>query len=277
MALAEVIGLLLQVSALATVFALGLRATADEVAHLAHRPRLLARSLLAMYVLTPLIAVGLVIVFKAPSSVEIAVLLMTIAAGAPALPKKLLKVGANEPYVYSLAVITALLAIITVPASLAVLSALFDRDASVPSGQVASVIIMGFLAPLAAGMVVRYLWPALAARVGEPLIRTAGMILLALLVLYVAGNLSAIVGIGPTAFMLILVMTWAALAVGHALGGPDPNDRTSLALACATRFPAIGVLVASLNFPNVKPLPLVAAYAVASTLAVIPYMRWRKG
>jgi hypothetical protein len=36
------------------------------------------------------------------------------------------------------------------------------------------------------------------------------------------------------------------------------------------------LLIASLNFPNAKPLPIVAAYLLASNLAVIPYMRWRK-
>jgi BASS family bile acid:Na+ symporter len=35
------------------------------------------------------------------------------------------------------------------------------------------------------------------------------------------------------------------------------------------------MLIASLNFPNAKPLPVVAAYLVFSNLAAIPYMRWR--
>ena len=81
---------------------------------------------------------------------------------------------------------------------------------------------------------------------------------------------------GLPAFVLIMVMTLAALAVGHVLGGPDPSDRTTLALACATRFPALGLLIASLNFPNAKPLPIVVTYLLACNLAVIPYMRWRK-
>lgn len=276
MSIADVVGLLLRASALATVFALGLRASAGEVAFLLRRPRLLARSLLAMYVVTPLVAVALVLVFEAPLAVEVAVLLMTIAAGAPALPKKLLKLGASEAYVYSLAVITALLAIATVPLSLAVLSAFFDRDVSVPASRVASVIVMGFLAPLGVGMVVGRVSPRLAARIGEPLVTTAGIILTTLLLLNVVSHFGEIAGVGPTAFLLIVTMTLTALAIGHLLGGPDPNDRTCLALASATRFPAIGVLVASLNFPNVRPLPLVSAYALASTLAVIPYVRWRR-
>ena len=229
-----------------------------------------------MYVLTPLIAVLLVLVFNAPLPVKIAVLLMAISAGAPALPKKLFKLGANPPYVYSLAVIMALLAIVTVPLSLAALSAFFDRDASVPLGQVATVITTGFLAPLLAGMVVRYFWPTLAERIGEPLITAAGIVLLVLILLIVATNFSVIVGIGVPAFLLIVVMTLASLAVGHVLGGPDPNDRTTLAVACATRFPALGLLIASLNFPNAKPLPIVVAYLLTANLTVIPYMRWRK-
>jgi bile acid:Na+ symporter, BASS family len=50
------------------------------------------RSLLAMYVFTPLLAVLLVLAFDAPLPVETAVILMAISAGAPVLPKKLLKI-----------------------------------------------------------------------------------------------------------------------------------------------------------------------------------------
>lgn len=273
---AHIIGLLLRVCVLSTVFALGLNATREDVAYLVHKPQLLVRSLLAVYVLTPLIAVLLVLAFTAPLAVEIAVLLMAISAGAPVLPKKVLKLGADPHYIYSLAVIVALLAIVTVPVSLALLSAFFHRGISVPPGQVASVITMGFLAPLLAGMVVHYFWPTLAERIGPSLSTIAGILLLVLVLLILATSFSAIVEVGLPGFMIIAVMTFAALAVGHALGGPDPNNRTTLALVCATRSPALGLLIASLNFPNAKPLPIVAAYLLVSNLVAIPYTRWRK-
>ena len=63
MSLADMIGLLLRICILSTVFALGLKATWEDVAYLVHKPGLLVRSLLAMYVLTPLIAVLLVLAF----------------------------------------------------------------------------------------------------------------------------------------------------------------------------------------------------------------------
>ena len=147
---------------------------------------------------------------------------------------------------------------------------------SVASGQVASTIMMAFLAPLLAGMVVRFVAPALAERIGDPLMTLAGIVLLVLVLLIVATNFVAIMGVGLSGLAIIALMTCAALAVGHVLGGPAPTDRTTLAVACATRFPGLGLLIASLNFPNAKPLPIVVAYLLISTLAVIPYLRWRK-
>ena len=73
------------------------------------------------------------------------------------MPKNLLKAGANPQYVRSLSVITTLLAIVTVPLSLAALGAFFGKDIKVETGQVAVKITVAFLAPLLAGMIVRSL------------------------------------------------------------------------------------------------------------------------
>ena len=153
--IADIIKTLIHASILSTVFALGLKATIEDIAYLTQRPWLLLRSILAMYLITPLIAVLLVFVFDAPVPVEIAVLLMAISAGAPALPKKLLVLGTNPLYVYSLAVIMAVLAMVTVPASLFLLSAIFPQDATLAPVEVATTIGTKFLAPLVVGMVVR--------------------------------------------------------------------------------------------------------------------------
>jgi len=276
MSLAAVVGLLVKLCIFSTVFALGLNATWKDVAYLLHKPGLFFRSLFALFALTPLIAVLLVRALPAPLPVEMAMLLMAVSAGAPALPKNLLKLGGNPSYIYSLAVSMALLAIVTVPVSLAILSAAVSTDIRVPPGQVAAAISKAFLAPLLAGMVARHFAPALADRVGDSLLKLAGIILLILVLLIVATNFAAIIGIGLPALALIVLMTCAALAAGHVLGGPDPGNRTTLAIACATRFPGLALLVASLNFPNAKPLPIVVAYVLISSLTVIPYMRWRK-
>jgi len=277
MSVVQIVGLLIKICAFSTVVALGLNTYWRDVTYLLSKPGLLLRSLLAMFVLTPLIAVILVIVPAVPLSIRVAVLLMAISAAAPALPKKLLKLGSDPRYVRSLSVITTLLAIVTVPLSLVVLGTFFGRDMSVDSAQLIVKITMAFLAPLLAGMIIRSIAPTMAERASRPLMAVAGAILLVLAVLVLATSFKAVIGIGLPGLAIIALMTGGSLGVGHLLGGPDPNDRTSLAVACATRFPGLGLLIASQNFPNAKPLPVVVAYLLISTLTVLPYWQWRKG
>lgn len=66
-----------------------------------------------------------------------------------------------------------------------------------------------------------------------------------------------------------------ALAIGHGVGGPDPDDRTALAVACATRHLGIAVLVAT-SFPGPRVVVLISAYIVISVLVSVPYLAWRK-
>ena len=69
-------------------------------------------------------------------------------------------------------------------------------------------------------------------------------------------------------------MTAVALAIGHALGGPDPADRTALAISCASRHVGIAMLAAS-TAPGPRTVALVLAYVLASAAVSIPYLKWR--
>src|SRR5262249_38103709 len=125
----KVLAFLLQAAVIASVLALGLKARVADVLYLWHRPGLLLRSFTAMYLVTPLIAVLLVLLLNLPPGQSLGLLLVAISAGAPLLPKTLLKLGCNPPYVYSLLVCTALAAVLTVPCSLAVLRPLLPYHA----------------------------------------------------------------------------------------------------------------------------------------------------
>ena len=179
------------------------------------------RSLFAMYVLTPLTAMLLVLAFPAHQAVEIAVLLMAISAGAPPLPKKFLKLSVNPPYVYSLAIIASLLAIVSVPVARhrrrvrrqtrqrpGDRGGLHDRDG------ISCTAARRHVGPAR-------LWPALAKRISDPIIGTANIILLGLILFIGATNFSAIFGaVDLSGFALIVVMTFAALAMAMFLEDP---------------------------------------------------------
>ena len=120
----EVLLLSLKLSVAAIILAVGIDSTPKDILYLWRRPMLLMRSVLAMYVLVPLVALALVTLLTLPPGVEMGLLVLAVSAGAPLLPRKLLNIG-DGAYIFSLVVTTSLLAIVLVPAWLALLGPWF--------------------------------------------------------------------------------------------------------------------------------------------------------
>jgi BASS family bile acid:Na+ symporter len=265
--------LVLKLSVVTLILAIGLGSTPADLTYLWRRPVQLLRSLVAMYVAVPVAALALVKTLPLPVAVKTAVLVLAISAGAPLLPRKLMKLG-REGYVFSLVVTSSLLAVVAVPAWLVVLGPLFGRETTVEPRAVALVIAKAFLAPLVLGMLLRWPLRRVAERLSEWILSAAGAVLalagVALLALH--GRLLAEAGWIP--LLSLVGMTAVAMAIGHAMGGPDRDDRTALAVSCATRHVGIAMLAAS-TVPGPRTAAFVLAYALASAAVSIPYLRWR--
>lgn len=264
----------LKASITALIFAIGLSATTSDIAYVWRRPVLLGKSLLAMYVVVPLVAVLMARGLELPWGTGAALVVLGTCAGAPLLPRKLVKLGGNPAYIFSLVVATSLLAILTVPAGLALLGGIVSFDTAVVPAEIAATILKAFLLPLGLGMLVRAARPDLAERLGEPLLRGASIVLgLCAVVLLVAG-FHLILDVGLPSLLAFAAFTVAALAAGHLLGGPEEENRTALAVACASRHVGLALLIAA-SYRGQRTLALVAGYAVASAIVSIPYLRWR--
>ena len=170
--------LLLKAAVGVIIFAIGLDSTAKDATHLLHRPGLLLRSVLAMYVGVPLAAFMLVKLLTLAPGVELGLLVLAASAGAPLLPRKLLRIG-DGAYIFSLVLLSSLLAIVVVPAWLSLLGPQFGTPLELAPTQVAWVLAKSFLLPLAVGMLLRRLAPAFAARWASRLIGAAGTVLTA--------------------------------------------------------------------------------------------------
>lgn len=268
--------LLLQGGLFMTVLALGSNATGEDVAYLWRRPALLARAFVAMYVVTPLVTLALLAVMPLPRPTQVALVLLAIAPSLPASPKNMLKLGANPAYVHSLLVSTSLLATFTVPASLAVLSAVFPEEASLPPLQVLRVLAPSFLVPLAVGVALRRFAPTVADRIGAVSGKVGGVALTIWWVALLFLNGGAVLGLGLIPLAALALWVLVGLAVGHLLGGPDPIDRPSLAIATALRHIGVAALIATTSFAGAKPLPMILAYVTAYIVVPIPYSIWWK-
>ncbi len=265
--------LALKASIALLIFAVGLGSRLRDFSYLTQRPAVMLRSLLAMYVVVPLLALAAVRLLRLPAGIEIALLVLAISAGAPLLPRKLMRLG-NEEYVFSLVVISSLLAIVTVPVWLTVLEPQFPRLEAVDPGTVAIVLGKSFLLPLLLGMAGRWLLRGASDRVSDALLNAVGVVFSACALTLLATHWQLIAAIVGWPLLALGGFTLAALGVGHLMGGPDPNDRTALAVTCATRHVGVAMVIAAAT-PGPRTVVLIVAYMLASALVIIPYMKWR--
>ena len=84
--------------------------------------------------------------------------------------------------------------------------------------------------------------------------------------------------IGNGTLLAIVAFVAVGLAVGHLLGGPDPQERGVLALATAMRHPGVALVIASgISEADNVVGPALMLYLLVGTLVSAPYVRWRRG
>lgn len=278
MTAAQLILLVIRVSIVLTVFSLALHVTPRDVTYLFRRTGLLVRSVLAMNVIMPLFAAALATLFELHPALKIALVALAVSPVPPLLPKKQVKAGGTTSYIASLLAVAALLAIFFVPLAVNLLGRVFMTHAHVPPASVATVVLTTVLAPLAAGVVVRAMMPTLAEKLAAPLGLFATILLaLGALVMLFAAWPQVVSLVGNGTLVAITVFVLFGLAVGHLLGGPEPDDRTVLAIATASRHPGVAIAIAAATFPQEKAVSAaVVLYLIVSAIVSIPYASWRK-
>lgn len=278
MSMAELVPLVLRGSILAIVFSIGLGARPRDLIGLLRQPARLAVSLLAMMVIMPALALALVKAMHLPVPIAIMLVALSLAPVPPVLPRKLNKANANAAYGVGLLVAAGLTAIVWIPLAMEMVERLFAVPLDVPPAAVAGLVAKTILAPLAVGVVAALLIPKVAARLQPIVSALGGVLLLGAAALIIFSQWHAMAGLlhdGTLPAIAIFILV--GLAVGHLLGGPDPDDRTVLALATSSRHPGIALAIAHINFPNQKALiAAVLLFLVVNALLSIPYVTWRK-
>lgn len=272
------IALAIQASIMLSVFAFGLACSMGDLLYVLRRPARLLRSLAAMFLIMPVVAIGLVKLFELHHAVQIVLVALALSPVPPLLVKKGTKASGEQSPVMGLLVAMALLSILIVPIGVSLVGPLFDQSFKVPPAAVAAVVAKSVLAPLALGMLARWAMPNAADRVARP------AAVIALVVLVVAGlvilyaSLPAIrAQLGDGTVFALLAFIVVGIAAGHWLGGPDPGDRAGLALSSASRNPGIAMAMASLNFPGEPGVgATILLYLLLNVVVSLPYVHWQR-
>lgn len=278
MTIAQLIQITLIASIFLTVFTLGLDAGWEDAMWLFRRPGLLVRSVLSMNVLMVLFAVEIVRLFDVAPAIKIALIALAISPVPPIFPKKTRGCSGTNSYAIGLVVAAALFAIVLIPTWLEILGHHYGFVVDVGLRKVVPTIFISILIPLFLGIVIHKFAPAFAARAFKPLAIVA-MVLLVVAVLPVLFTEAPAMWaeLGNGVLWMLLLFAVVGLIVGHFLGGPEPDDRTVLALATSARHPGIALAIASLNFPGQKAevMVVILYHLLVGAIVAIPYSKWR--
>jgi bile acid:Na+ symporter, BASS family len=278
MNMTAIILLVLKASIILSVFAVGLKATFADATFFFRRPGHLFRALLSMNVLMPLTALAIGAPFNLHPAVKIALVVISVSPIPPVLPNKALKAGGRDDYTIGLLVATAILSIMLIPLTMAIFERITGVSLAMPAGSVAVLVFTTILAPLLIGIAVQKIAHTIADRAARPIAVLASVLL-------ILSALPILIGLARTVFSLIgdgTVISLASFAligfiVGHLLGGPEPDNRPVLALATASRHPAVALAIAHANFPDQKlAAPAVFLYVILSAILSALYLSWLK-
>lgn len=257
------------------VFGSGLGARFSDVAALLRRPGLLARSVVAVLVVAPVLAVALVRVFDLNHEVAIALVALAVSPLPPLLTGRGEKAGGRTEYGLGLVFILAVLAVPMIGLSAVILGELFGRDYVVAPWEIGRLLILSMLLPLAAGMAVARFSPATAQRLSGPIQKAQRWLLpIAMVVLLISAAPRMPALIGNHGLVAVAIFVVGGFALGHLLGGPDQSDATVLAFATSCRHPATALALASANFPNADEHAAVALYGLVTAVVGGAYTLW---
>jgi len=272
---------LLSAAVAATVFIImfdiGLAIAPGEFRWVWRRPGLMAKALFSILVAVPALALVVARTLQVPRAAEVGIMLMAIAPGAPVALRRSLAAGGHRSFAPALQVTIAVLAVVSMPLSIAALDEFYGAAATIAPWQLAKQVFTVQLLPLGLGMLARqFFGPARAERLAPRLARIGTGLLVAVVLLILIEIWGTIVAAGLRVALAIVLVTLASLAVGDRLGGPDAATRTATAICSAARNGGLALLVAALNSAPPAIKGTVLAYVVISAFTLFPYLIWRR-
>jgi BASS family bile acid:Na+ symporter len=260
------------------VFAQGMKISPSQVMiYFKERPWLMLRSLVAVLVLVPGAALAVILLLEPSREVVIALAILVTCPPAPLMLKGVRKMGGgNAAYMASLHLSLAALAFITVPIGLYLLSMPLGFHADVDLLKMGLILGRTILIPVALGIALRSFFPKFADMIGPSLDKAGAIGLLVVVLFALARFFPALLKMDPWSYLVMVVVSVVALAIGHWSGSRDPHERTALAVESGVRHPVLAITIAASNFSPEKALPVLVPCVLVFILVAVVYLQWRK-
>ena len=268
--LSKVVPLAMLAFVVSSMLAVGVSLTVRQIMAPLRNGKLVSVALLANFVLMPLGALLIARLLRLDEPLEIALLLLGTAAGAPFLPKLAGLAKSDLAFAVGLMVLLMVLTVGYMPLVLPLLL----EGVSVDPTKIALSLVLLMLLPLGAGLLVKARFGHVADRIRTPLNRISSLSLVLLIVLLLVTNIRNVFSLlGTRGILASILFILVGVAIGWLLGGPAFGTKGVLALGTAQRNIAAALVVGGKNFDDPYVLVMVVVVAVVGLLILMPLAR----
>lgn len=270
MTMDQVINILVTITLVELMMAIGLGAALADVIGVAAKWRLLAQAALANYVCVPVVAVGLLLLFRAAPMVAAGILIAAVCPGAPYGPPFTAIAKGNTVGAVGLMVMLAGSSALVAPLLLRWLLPLVSGSDSlnVDVAKMVVTLLATQLLPLCVGLAVRQWRPTMAAKLLKPANRLSTVLNVSMIGLILVVHFQALMAIRPRGFVGMLALVLVALAAGWLLGGPGSENRKAMAMTTSVRNVGVGLVIATSSFPGTPAVTATLAFALLQTIVL---------
>jgi bile acid:Na+ symporter, BASS family len=255
---------------ISSTLAVGLGLTVQQILAPLRNGRLVVFSLLANFVLAPLVAIGLARVLGLDEPLGVGLLLVGVAGGAPFLLKLADLAKGNMPFAVGLMVVLMVITVGYVPIVLPLLL----EGVSVNPANIARSLILLMLIPLAVGLALRAWHPPSAARVRAVVAPVSSISMIFVVTLTTAGHFRSMVSVlGSFAILAAAIFIAIGFGIGWVVGGPGADTRGVLSLGTAQRNTAAALVVAGQNFSDARVIVMITVVMIVSFAMLMPLAR----
>jgi predicted Na+-dependent transporter len=228
-----------------SMLGMGFSLTISQIMAPLKNRRLILMSLVANFVLVPILALLIVGVIPLSEGLKIGLILVGFAAGAPFLPKLVQLAKGDMAFTAGLMV---LLMVVTI-AFLPIVLPFVLTGVQVNPWEIARSLVVLMLIPLGIALFIRARYEEVAKGLIHTMTMAANLSLVAMFIGYFVGYWDVTYGVlGTGGILVAILLVVGAVIIGYLLGGPDKNNKTVLALGTGQRNLAAAFAVASSNF-----------------------------
>lgn len=251
---------------LTSMLGMGFSLTVQQILAPLSNRKLVILSLAANFILVPLLALGVLLIFPLSEGLSIGLFLLGTSAGAPFLPKLAQVAKGDTAFAVGLMVLLMVVTIFYVP----IVLPLFLSGVTISPWDIAKSLILLMLLPLVLALFIRARHEEIASGLLPLMTQATNLSLLVLFVAFFVVYLSDLISvIGSTAVLAAAVFLLISFIIGYFLGGSAGPVKRVLALGTVQRNLSAALAISALNFTDPDVMVMIMVVALAGLILLM--------